>query len=175
MRTRCSGVSIPRGTEPQETHAYSLEGNHGDASGYCQEPRGWSLQRPASRGRGALKSADSPWQDYEPASNGRYGEIRVERSVWGTRVQPTKTRRSRAAVPVIPHSRKSSQTSGRNAGIRRPGSSLKESGTESLSTSTQFAKCYIEPVLSANGQQMAMVASIPAGSRDEPPPSRRGR
>jgi integrase len=42
------------------------------------------------------------WEDYQPSAPGSFGEIHVGRSVWGRRVQPTKTQRSRASTKPSP-------------------------------------------------------------------------
>jgi len=146
------GVSIPRGTEPQETHAYSLEA----ITAMLAVLTGTARVLVATAGFTGLRRSEIrglSWQDYEPASNGRFGEIRVERSVWGTRVQPTKTRRSRAAVPVIPALEKILADFRKERGNPQAGFIFEGVRNRKPLDLDTFAKCYIEPVLSANGQQ----------------------
>jgi len=74
------------------------------------------------------------WDDYQPAEHGKFGEIRVQRSVWRGHVQPTKTQRSRASVPVT---------------FRRFRGRPESQGPRPR----YFARRYIEPVLVASNQK----------------------
>jgi integrase len=145
-------VSIPHGTEPQDTYAYSLE----EITAMLAVLSGTARVLVATAGFTGLRRSEIrglSWQDYEPASNGRFGEIHVERSVWGTQVQPTKTRRSRAAVPVIPALEKILADFRKERGNPQVGFIFEGARNRKPLDLDTFAKCYIEPVLSAQGQQ----------------------
>jgi integrase len=141
------GVSIPRGADPEETHAYPLETItsmlavlSGTARVLVATAAFTGLRRSEIRG---LK-----WEDFEPAEAGGFGEIRVERSVWGKHVQPTKTRRSRAAVPVIPALGKILDDF---RGDRVDGFIFESPRNRRPMDLDTFAKRNIEPILAAHG------------------------
>jgi integrase len=146
------GVSIPHGREPESTYAYSLEEITsmlavltGAARVLVGTAAFTGLRRSEIRG---LR-----WEDYQPTADGQLGEIRVERSVWRRHVQPTKTQRSRASVPVIPALEKI--LDGFRAERGNPQSGFIFEGTRNrqpLDLDT-FAKRYIEPFLSAKNQR----------------------
>lgn len=143
------GVSIPRGVEPEETHAYPLETItsmlavlSGTARVLVATAAFTGLRRSEIRG---LR-----WEDFEAADNEGFGEIRVERSVWGKEVQPTKTRRSRAAVPVIPALGKILDDFRRKRGNTEEGFIFESSRNRRPMDLDTFAKRNIEPVLAAH-------------------------
>jgi integrase len=91
------------------------------------------------------------WEDFEPSSAGRFGELHVERTVWRKQIQPTKTRRSRASVPVIPALENILAEFRAARGNPAAGFVFEGArGRTPLELET-FAKRYIEPVLSAHG------------------------
>jgi integrase len=146
------GVSIPRGAEPQDTHAYSLE----QITAMLAVLSGAARVLVATAGFTGLRRSEIRglrWEDYEPASGGRFGEIRVERSVWGTHVQPTKTRRSRASVPVIPALEKILAEFRRAHGNPAEGFIFEGARNRKPLDLDTFAKCYIEPILAGHGQK----------------------
>src|SRR6266850_2302448 len=146
------GVSIPRGAEPQDTHAYSLE----QITGMLAVLSGAARVLVATAAFTGLRRSEIrglSWEDYEPASGGRFGEIRVERSVWGTHVQPTKTRRSRASVPVIPALEKILAEFRQERGNPTAGFIFEGARNRKPLDLDTFAKCYIEPILTAQGQR----------------------
>jgi len=146
------GVSIPRGAEPQGTHAYSLE----QITGILAVLSGAGRVLVATAAFTGLRRSEIRglrWEDYEPASSGRFGEIRVERSVWGTHVQPTKTRRSRASVPVIPALEKILAEFRRERGNPTEGFIFEGARNRKPLDLDTFAKCYIAPILAAHGQK----------------------
>jgi integrase len=146
------GVSIPRGAEPQDTHAYSLEQITGMLA-VLSGPARVLVATAAFTGLRRSEIRGLSWEDYEPASNGRFGEIRVERSVWGTHVQPTKTRRSRASVPVIPALEKILAEFRQDRGNPQAGFIFESARNRKPLDLDTFAKCYIEPILTAQGQR----------------------
>jgi integrase len=146
------GVSIPHGAEPEETYAYSLE----EITGMLAVLTGPARVLAGTAAFTGLRRSEIRglrWEDYDPGAVGELGEIHVERSVWGPHVQPTKTHRSRASVPVVPAleeilaefraTRGNPQTGYIFAGARnrRP-----------LDLDT-FARRYIEPILAASNQR----------------------
>ena len=94
------GVSIPHGKEAKDTYAYPLE----EITGMLAVLDGLGRVLVATAAFTALRRSEIRglrWEDFQPPSDGDFGELRVERSVWRKHVQPTKTKRSRASVPVI--------------------------------------------------------------------------
>lgn len=113
------------------------------------------------------------WEDYEPGEERVYGEIRVERSVWRTEIQPTKTRRSRASVPVIPRAGKNPRGISAWAGESREGIHLRES-TQPQADGPRYVREDSHPTDPRCAlTHLALVASVPPRPRDEPPSPRR--
>jgi integrase len=146
------GVSIPRGAEPKDTHAYSLE-QITRMLAVLSGPARVLVATAAFTGLRRSEIRGLSWEDYEPASNGQFGEIRVERSVWGKHVQPTKTRRSRASVPVIPALEKILAELRAERGNPRQGFIFESPRNRKPLDLDTFAKLHIEPILAAHGQK----------------------
>jgi integrase len=146
------GVSIPHGREPQETHAYSLEQITamldvlpGMARVLVGVAAFTGLRRSEIRGLS--------WEDYQPSALGSFGEIHVERSVWGRHVQATKTRGSRASVPVIPALEKILADFRRERGNPQSGFVFEGTRNHKPLDLDTFARRYISPILTAHNQR----------------------
>jgi integrase len=146
------GVSIPHGREPQETHAYSLEEITAMLSvlpGIARVLVGVAaftgLRRSEIRGLS--------WEDYQPSTPGSFGEIHVERSVWGQHVQATKTRGSRASVPVIPALEKILDDFRKERGNPQVGFVFEGARNCKPLDLDTFARRYIDPLLTAHNQR----------------------
>jgi integrase len=146
------GVSIPRGAEPIETHAYSLEEITGMLA-VLDGPARVLVATAAFTGLRRSEIRGLRWEDFDPSSAGHYGELHVERTVWRKQIQPTKTRRSRASVPVIPALENILAEFRLARG--NPASGFVFEGVRDrtpLDLDT-FAKRYIEPILAAHGSR----------------------
>jgi integrase len=146
------GVSIPHGREPERTHAHSLEEITamlavltGTARTLVGTAAFTGLRRSEIRG---LR-----WEDYQPAADDQLGEIRVERSVWRRQIQPTKTQRSRASVPVIPALRTILDDFRRERGNPQAGFIFESARNARPLDLDTFARRYIEPILAAHNQR----------------------
>jgi len=84
----------PAAPAPVETYAYSLEEVNSILT-YLPEPAATAFAIAAYTGLRVGEIEALRWEDY------RGGEIHVSRSIWNGRVSEPKTRKSRAAVPVI--------------------------------------------------------------------------
>jgi integrase len=88
-------VSIPRGVEPRDTYAYSLEEIE-QMLRELPEPAKTVVATAAFTGLRKGEIRGLTWGDYSGT------ELRVSRSVWGRHITKPKTARSTAPVPVIP-------------------------------------------------------------------------
>jgi integrase len=87
-------VSIPRGKEPEETYAYSLDEVSGMLA-VLREPARTVVLTAALTGLRKGEIRGLRWEDF----TGK--ELRVNQSIWNSIVNPPKTARSKAPVPVV--------------------------------------------------------------------------
>jgi integrase len=146
------GVSIPHGREPQDTHAYSLEEITAMLA-VLPTPARVLVATAAFTGLRRSEIRGLSWEDYQPSDGVRFGEIRVERSVWRRQVQPTKTQRSRASVPVIPALEKILADFRKERGNSQAGFIFEGARNHKPLDLDTFARRYIEPILAAHGQR----------------------
>lgn len=89
------GTSVnPHAREAAETHAYSLEEIYSMLMIF-PEPASTAFAVAAFAGLRKVEIEGLEWPDY------RDGALWVSRSIWNGREQPTKTKKSKAPVPVI--------------------------------------------------------------------------
>ena len=112
------------------------------------------------------------WEDYIPGEAGELGEVHVEQSIWRKHVQVTKTRRSRAAVLVVPALENILAEFRAARGNPQTGYIFEGARNRGPFDLDGLAKRYIEPV---EESALALVASVSARPRDQSPSSRRGR
>jgi integrase len=89
-------MTNPTATEPEETHAYTLDEVQTILS-LLPEPAATAFAVAAFMGLRHGEIQGLLWENYGG------GEIHISRSIWNGHVTAPKTRKGRAPVPVIPH------------------------------------------------------------------------
>lgn len=88
-------VAVPKGRDGNETYAYSLE-EVTRILLFVPEPAATVLATAAFTGLRRSELQGLQWEDYSG------DELRVSRAIWNGHVNEPKTRKSKAAIPVIP-------------------------------------------------------------------------